>query len=84
MSSPKEPSRMEVSEEDVLWYMEDFNLDRETVLQVLDALDPGCVKDEFWKANPTVPEAIVDDVVRKNISSSLEYHQYRTFNNEAS
>ena len=75
---------MEVSEEDIRWYMEDFNLSREDVLGVLDALDPGCVKEEFWRNNPELPEAVVDDVVRKNVASSMEYHQYRTFNNEAS
>ena len=75
---------MEVDEEDVLWYMQDFNLDRETVLAVLEALNVPGVKEEFWQNNPELPEAVVDDVVRKNVASSMEYHQYRTFNNEAS
>ena len=73
----------EVSEEDIQWFMKDFDLDRKTVCEVLDALDPGCVKEEFWYANPTLPEDVVDEVVRQNISSSYEYHQYRSFNNEA-
>ena len=74
----------ELTEEDIQWYMKDFNLSREDVLGVLDALDPGCVKEEFWQANPTLPEEVVDDVVRKNVAESVEYHQYKTFNNEAS
>ena len=73
-----------ITEEDIQWYMKDFDLDRQTVLEVLDALDPGCVKEEFWQSNPTMPEEVVDDIVRKNVSESVEYHQYRTFNNEAS
>ena len=73
-----------VTEEDIQWYMEDFDMTRQEVCEVLDALDPGCVKEEFWQNNPELPEAVVDDVVRKNVSASLEYHQYRTFNNEAS
>ena len=75
---------MEVSEDDVLWYMKEFNLELEEVLDILASLDPSSIKEEFWQANPNMPEAIVDDVVRKNISASFEYHQYRTFNNEAS
>ena len=75
---------MEVSEDDVLWYMQEFSLDLEEVLDILEALDPTSIKEEFWQANPDMPETIVDDVVRKNISASFEYHQYRTFNNEAS
>ena len=74
---------MEVSEDDILWYMEEFAMSRKEVCEVLDALNPGCVKEEFWHANPTLPEEVVDVVVRQNISSSYEYHQYRTFNNEA-
>ena len=73
-----------ITEEDIQWYMKDFDLDRQTVLEVLDALDPGCVKEEFWQANPTMPEEVVDDIVRQNVTASVEYHQYRTFNNEAS
>ena len=75
---------MEVSEDDVLWYMQEFSLDLEEVLDILESLDPSSIKEEFWQANPDMPETIVDDVVRKNISASFEYHQYRTFNNEAS
>ena len=64
--------------------MKDFDMSRKQVCEVLDALNPGCVKDEFWSQNPTLPENVVDDVVRQNVSASVEYHQYRTFNNEAS
>jgi len=72
------------TEEDIQWFMKDFDLDRQTVCEVLEALEPGSIKEEFWQANPTMPEEIVDDVVRQNMSASYEYHQYRTFNNEAS
>ncbi len=75
---------MDLNEDDVLWYMSEFDLEREEVIDILEALETDRLKQEFWKANPTVPEAIVDDVVRKNVASSMEYHQYRTFNNEAS
>ena len=75
---------MEVKEEDIQWFMEEFDMSRTEVCEVLDALNPGCVKDEFWSQNPTLPENVVDDVVRQNVSASVEYHQYRTFNNEAS
>ena len=73
-----------IIEEDIQWYMNEFDLEREEVIDILEALKMDNLKQEFWQANPTVPEAIVDDVVRKNISASFEYHQYRTFNNEAS
>ena len=73
-----------IIEEDIQWYMNEFDLEREEVIDILDSLELSNLKKEFWQANPTVPEAIVDDVVRKNVSASFEYHQYRTFNNEAS
>ena len=73
-----------ITEADIQWFMKDFDMDRQTVCEVLDALDPGCVKEEFWKLNPTLPENVVDNVVRKNVSASVDYHLYRTFNNEAS
>tara|TARA_Y100000768_G_scaffold361177_1_gene319028 strand:+ start:137 stop:364 length:228 start_codon:yes stop_codon:yes gene_type:complete len=75
---------MDLNEDDVQWYSEEFNMSREEVIDMLECLDPSSIKEEFWQANPNMPEAIVDDVVRKNISASFEYHQYRTFNNEAS
>ena len=75
---------MEHTEEDVQWYMNEFDLEREEVIDILEAIEMDELKEDFWGANPTMPEEIVDDVVRQNVSASYEYHQYRTFNNEAS
>jgi len=75
---------MEHTEEDVQWYMSEFNLERDEVIDILEAIEMDNLKEDFWEANPTIPEEIVDDVVRQNVSASYEYHQYRTFNNEAS
>ena len=84
MSLRKALSRMELNDSDIQWYSEEFQMSREEVMSVLESLDPSSIKEEFWQANPNMPETVVDDVVRKNISASFEYHQYRTFNNEAS
>ena len=75
---------MEHTEEDVQWYMNEFDLERDEVIDILEAIEMDNLKEDFWEANPTIPEEIVDDVVRQNVSASYEYHQYRTFNNEAS
>ena len=70
-------------EEDIQWYMSEFDLEREEVIDILEALEMDNLKQEFWENNPTLPEGVVEDVVRKNVLASFEYHQYRTFNNEA-
>ncbi len=75
---------MVLNEDDIQWYMDEFSLCRDEVLNVIESLDVGSVKQEFWKNNPDLPEGVVEDVVRKNVLASFEYHQYRTFNNEAS
>ena len=73
-----------VTEDDLQWYMDEFDLSREEVVDILEAVEMDRVKQDYWSLNPTLPEHVVDDVVRQNVSASYEYHQYRTFNNEAS
>ena len=75
---------MVLNEDDIQWYMDEFSLCIDEVLRLIESLDVGSVKQEFWKNNPDLPEGVVEDVVRKNVLASFEYHQYRTFNNEAS
>ena len=65
------------------WVKEYPELTREEIIDLLESIDADEVKEEYWKNNPDLPEEVVDDVVRKNISASYEYHQYRTFNNDA-
>ena len=72
-----------VVEEDIQWYMNEFDLEREEVIDILEAVEMDRVKQDYWSLNPTLPENVVDDVVRQNVSASYEYHLYRTFNNEA-
>jgi len=72
-----------VHEELEYWVKEYPELTREEIIDLLESIDADEVKEEYWKNNPDLPEEVVDDVVRKNISASYEYHQYRTFNNDA-
>ena len=65
------------------WVKEYPELTREEIIDVLEIIDADEVKEDFWKKNPDLPEEVVDDVVRKNVAASYEYHQYRTFNDEA-
>ena len=74
---------MDLNEDDIRWYMDEFSLCRDEVMTILESLDVGTIKQEFWENNPDLPEGVVEDVVRKNVLASFEYHQYRTFNNEA-
>ena len=49
-----------------------------------DIFDVDKIKNDYWIDNPTLPEEVVDEVVKMNIEASLLHHMYITFNNEAS
>ena len=74
---------MVLNEDDIQWYMDEFSLCRDEVMTIIESLDVGSIKQEFWENNPNLPEGVVEDVIRKNVLASFQYHQYRTFNNEA-
>ena len=65
------------------WVKEFPELTREEIIDVLEIIDAEVIKEDYWQSNPTLPENVVDQIVRDNVSASYEYHQYRTFNDEA-
>ena len=65
------------------WVSEFPELTREEIIDVLEIIDAEVIKANYWQNNPTLTEDVVDQVVRSNVCASYEYHQYRTFNDEA-
>ena len=65
------------------WVSEFPELTREEIVDVLEIIEAEEIKAEFWRNNPTLPEEVVNGIVRNNVSASYEYHMYRTFNDEA-
>tara|TARA_A100001015_G_C14670373_1_gene586607 strand:+ start:62 stop:289 length:228 start_codon:yes stop_codon:yes gene_type:complete len=75
---------MDLDEEVLYWKKEFPDLELDEIREILDIMDIGSVKDEYWKNNPTLPESAVDKVVAQNGVASYEYHLYHSLNNEAS
>ena len=74
----------QVSQEELDYWCKEYpDLDKEDIAMILAYFEMEDIKEEFWKANPTLTESEVNDVVAKNAAASYEYYLYRDFNNEA-
>ena len=70
-----------VSKEELDYWCKEYpDLDREEVLEIIECIDMGSVKKDYWEDNPTLNEEVVDKVVAENAAASFVYH---VENNEA-
>ena len=51
---------MDLNEDDIRWYMDEFSLCRDEVMTIIESLDVGTIKQEFWENNPDLPEGVVE------------------------
>ena len=73
-----------VSEEELNYWCKEYpDLEREEVEQILECIEIGKIKEEYWINHPELNEEVVDKVVAFNAAASYDYHLYHTLNNEA-
>ena len=73
-----------VAEEEIDYWCKEFpDLDRQEVIEILNVIEVGRVKAEYWRDNPTLEESDVNRAVALSAAASYEYHMYNDLNYEA-